>query len=367
MQYLLEMSICTVIFYGLFVMLYEDKNNHQFNRFYLLVSLLFSIGIPLLEIPVFPQYVLPVFSENVIDTGVSAGEEGFNLNWRNGLFTLWIVGVLFNMFLVLKSVFSLFRIIKNSEKRVEEDHTKVFTNGKMAVSSFLHYLFVPKEQEHSISDYEIKHELTHIRQRHSFDVLFVESIKAIFWFNPLMYLYQKRLAEIHEFLADQNTSNKLGKEAYEAFLIRQITARQQPRLVHNFYSLFKKRLVMMQSNNNVKNWQYWAVLPIFSLCFLLFSCENYIVNSTDKVVHPVIQSTLEGEIIDTIITFHPDTYEETIEYVKSKDKNRTTEGTSVEYTSPGIGIDTIIIFDPEEYSETVIIVNHETGLTDTIQ
>ena len=292
MQLLFEMSICSALFYGLFVMLYQGKNNHQFNRFYLLVSLLLSIGIPLLDLPVFPQYVVPqILADNQVIVRDEVRENSVLLNWKNGLIALWITGIILNLFLLMKNILSLLKIVKNSEKRAGQNHIKVFTNGEIAVSSFFYYLFIPKEQEENISDYEIKHELTHIRQRHSLDILFVETIKAFFWFNPMIYLYKKRLTEIHEFLADQNTSNELGKEAYEAFLIHQITARQQPRLVHNFYSLFKKRLVMIQSNVSMKKWQYWAVFPILTLCFTLFSCGDFTV---EKETYPAVSVELVG-------------------------------------------------------------------------
>ena len=365
MQLLLEMSISTLFFYGLFATLYEGKNNHQFNRFYLLVSLLFSIVIPLVGIPVFPQYELaqivverPVFTGNIVEGS------SYVLTWENAFFLLWGSGVILNFSLLFKSVFTLKRIVKSSEVEVEKDHTKVFTNDRMAVSSFLHYLFIPKEQKQTISDYEIKHELTHIHQNHSFDVLFIESIKAFFWFNPLLYLYKKRLVEIHEFLADQNTSNELGKEDYEAFLIRQITAGQQPKLVHNFYSLFKKRLVMMQSNVSMKYWQYGAVLPVFLLCFMIFSCNTYTVKNTK---YPPMPPELVGEMVDTVFTFDPETKTETIRYVKKGSEGFKGEVTSIQSQSTRTGIDTLIIFDPTDLIETVIVVNHDTGERDTIQ
>ena len=382
-QLLLEMSICSAVFYGLFIMLYEDKSNHKFNRFYILISLLLSISIPLLSIPVFPKEVVPYISESPAFTRTLIGEETYTLTWESSLFILWLSGVGLNLFFLLRSILSLRRIIKNNETQAEKDHTKVFVNDGMAVSSFFNYLFIPKAQKQTISDYEIKHELTHIRQKHSLDVLFIESIKAFLWFNPIIYLYKKRLVEIHEFLADQNTSNELGKEAYEAFLIRQITTGQQPNLVHNFYSLFKKRLVMMQSNVRLKYWQYGAIIPLFLLCFILFSCENYRVLDTqythtyptipnkindsitnyehDITVYPPIPPELVGKEIDTIFTFNPEDKTMTVHYGGHEDsKINSSELTGEE-------IDTLIIFDPADYTETMIIVNHETGEVDTIR
>ena len=391
MQLLFEMSICSVLLYGLFVMLYEGKNNHQFNRIYLLISLLLTIAFPLLDLPIFPKYVVAqIGADSPLSKGVAVGEESSFFNWESGLLVLWLAGLVLNMFFLLKNLFALAKIIRNSEKKLEQNHCIVFTRGEMAVSSFLNYLFIPKEQEQSISDYEIQHELTHIRQRHSIDILFVESLKAFFWFNPVIYLYKKRIIEIHEFLADQHTSNELGEEAYKAFLIHQITTRQQVRLVHNFYSLFKKRLVMMQSNVSLKSWQYWAILPAFLVCFALFSCENYKIQDkkysqtyplipnkiNDSIInyehditdYPSIPPELVGENIDTIFTFDPETQTVSVHYEKYNEQNNFDSEKSHPFDRDGTtGIDTIIIFDPADYSETVIVINHDTGETDTLQ
>jgi len=365
MHLLLEMSICSAAFFALFIWLYEGKNNHQFNRFYLLTSLLFSIGIPLVDLPVFPQYVVSQFvSDNQLIINDAIGGKSFVLTWEMSLMLLWILGVFLNLLLLLKSVISLLEIVKSSEKEREKDHIKIFTNNEMAVSSFLTYLFIPQNKKETVSDYEISHELTHILQKHSLDILFVECVKAILWFNPIVYFHKKKLIEIHEFLADENTSNTLGKEAYETFLIRQITTRQQVNLVHNFYSLFKKRLIMMQSNIPVKKWQYWAIIPIFLFCVTIFSCENY---KVEKKVYPAIPAELVGEAIDTIITFDPETKEETIKYVKREEATGTEKVINDLKAVNSTGIDTIIVFDPADFTETVIIVNHDTGAVDTIQ
>jgi len=351
-------------------LIYEGKNNHQFNRFYLLISTILLVAIPLLELPIFPLYV--TIQDVTIMPAVTSNSERVEpliFNWKNGMIFLWIVGAILNFFVLFKNIFSLYQVIKNSQKEEGNYHTKVFTNGEVAVSSFLNYLFIPELERGAITDYEIKHELTHIHQKHSIDILFIEGIKALLWFNPVIYLIKKRLIEIHEFLADQNTSKALGQDAYEDFLICQITAQQQPNLVHNFYSLFKKRLVMMQSDVTIKHWQYWTVLPIFLICFTLFSCENYNVTSSTSSelkgeVSPVISKRLKGETIDTIITFHPDTYEETVEYVKSEGTNDKRLLNDVESNT---GIDTIFIFDPADNSERIIVVNHDTGSIDTLQ
>lgn len=147
----------------------------------------------------------------------------------------------------------------------------------------------------------------------------------------------------------------------------------------------------MQSNDSIKRWQYWAVLPIFLLCFTLFSCENYkimdkehtrtyplipnkINDSTttyghnDIIDYPVIPPELVGENIDTVFTFDPESKTVSIHYEKYNEENHINTEKSHPLDRDGFtGIDTLIIFDPADYSETIIVINHDTGERDTIQ
>lgn len=195
-------------------------------------------------------------------------------------------------------------------------------------------------------------------------------IKIIFWWNPILFFYQKRLVEIHEYLADENTSKYFGQDNYEQFLAQKTSIPQQ-QLIHNFYTLFEKRIKMMNSEKKINKWQYAFLLPILGLVFMAFSLESYpvyqmqngaIISPTNQDTFPPIPPELIGKEIDTIVTFDSDTYEEQISYVLRIEGE---EGGVVlqEFT----GIDTLVIFDPDDFSETIIIINHDTGERDTLR
>lgn len=182
-------------------------------------------------------------------------------------------------------------------------------------------------------------------------------------------MYKKRLVEVHEYLADQSTWIQLGKESYENFLIQQVRLKTQNVITHHFYSLFKKRIVMMNSKAKTSPWQYLMLLPILALSLSLFSFETYPVYRQDGGAMHLQQDSIPAttiEVVDTIIVFDPATKEETITYVR-RNKTSNVKSTEPVITSPPKGIDTVIVFDPKTSGETMFIINHTTGKIDTIR
>ena len=208
-------------------------------------------------------------------------------------------------------------------------------------------------------------------QQSRWDILFLNAIKIIFWWNPILFLYQKRLVEIHEYLADESASKSFGQDNYEQFLAQKISIPQQ-QLIHNFYTLFEKRIKMMNSEKKINKWQYAFLLPVLGLVFMAFSLESYpvyevengnVIPMSDTDSFPPIPPELIGQDIDTFISFDPTTFKETVTYALSTGDDDFVP----ENETPSTGIDTLVIFDPVDFSETMIIINNETGQRDTIR
>jgi TonB family protein len=111
----------------------------------------------------------------------------------------------------------------------------------------------------------IQHELVHIGQRHSWDLMFFELMRIIGWFNPLVYVYQNRVSELHEFIADANVAKNHKSEQYQ-LLLSQVFKTQHISFINPFFksSLVKKRIVMLQKSKSKKVWQlkYLLLLPL---------------------------------------------------------------------------------------------------------
>lgn len=368
MLFAVQFTFCTLIFYLAYRLFYYNKIEQVFKRFYLLLSLALSLIIPVLSIPVFPELiVLPAIQP--ISSAVTQAPELSFFTWESSLLVLCLIGTCIALLIFLRQVLFIIRIIKSGELSRFEDHTQVLTKAKIGLCSFLHYLIIPSESEGAIGAYERAHELAHIRQRHSYDVLFCEALTVIFWFNPVLYLYRKDFTEVHEYLADAAVIETYGHRNYQSFLIQRIKADYPKSALHNsFSSIIKKRLDMMHSNAKTTKGQYLA-LPVFLLFALgLFSFKSYPVNADGTPYEAMVNDSIPV-ITDTIILFDPATGKETVTIVKRAESSSSgaTPVSELVYDEVKTGIDTVIVFDPADYSETMYIINHETGETDTIK
>jgi len=174
----------------------------------------------------------------------------------------------------------LYTFIKSGQLLLKNNFKIVSVNIDFTAFSFLNYIFIgsnlPEEKKQQI----ITHELVHIKDRHSWDLLFFELLRILFWFNPFIYLYQKRITEVHEFIVDNklNTSNANKKEYYKILLSDAFNT-ETISFVNSFYntSLIKKRIQMLtkMKSKDRQLLKYLVVIPtlLFSLTYVSYSKE----------------------------------------------------------------------------------------------
>ncbi len=123
----------------------------------------------------------------------------------------------------------------------------------------------------------MQHELVHVRQWHTIDVLLMEFLLALQWFNPLMYYFRNRLKEVHEFIADEYVVQQTGQRyQYAAVLVEAALTPSTPSSVVNTFSSFTKQRLIMLAKNRSPFWKtakYVLALPLFCAFVLLFSFD----------------------------------------------------------------------------------------------
>ncbi|MGN6398041.1 MAG: M56 family metallopeptidase [Mucilaginibacter sp.] len=141
-----------------------------------------------------------------------------------------------------------------------------------AAFSFLKYVFIGDQ----IRDEKIvlQHELTHIKQNHSIDVLLMELIIIINWFNPFVYLLQRSLKTVHEYIADEKTAPfENGVIAYSSFLLDNAYGLNGPSVTHSFfnYNLLKKRIIMLNKtrSGSLARLNYLVTVPLLGAMFFM--------------------------------------------------------------------------------------------------
>src|SRR5688572_13134775 len=286
--YLLQVVLATGILYGYYHLALRNKKFHQYNRIYLLAAVFIGIFIPLFSIPVrFSQEinVLPVLQTLSVITGTETStstqliEDSLiksNLfTWENFVYGIYLLIV---FIITLRIVFSLAKIrsiIKNNTVEKLDKVLFVRTNEPGTPFSFFRWLFWNNkiDLQSAKGKHIFRHELFHIRQKHSVDIVFMEILSAVFWINPFFYLVKKELKAIHEFLADRSAINETDPRSYAELLLMQALDTKHQLINPFFHTQIKRRITMITSNKSTgqQYLQKVAVLPLAALIIAAFA------------------------------------------------------------------------------------------------
>ncbi len=285
LAYIIKSTLCMVVLLGFYKLALENAVMHTFKRFYLLGSLVFALSIPLLtitytttEVVVEPTAVVVAGSD--IAQHISTTPVSPAVIWPSQiLWSVYVLGVLLYAIRFCLNLWRLKRKINSAIHIDKEQYTLALMPTTIIPHSFFKWIFLSRKPyyNHQIADQVIAHEATHVIQRHSLDILLIELLQVIFWFNPLMRWMKTAIKTNHEFLADrgvlhQNTSVL----TYQNLLLSFASSPDQAALESPInYSLTKKRILMLSKTTNPK--RIWAstllLLPVLALCVFLFNQE----------------------------------------------------------------------------------------------
>ena len=206
--YILKSAACMAILLLFYKLVLERENMHVFKRYFLLCAILVSFIIPSI---VFVEYIEPSISSEITQTSPNTiipsqisnlSSDMEVINWSRLLWTIYFMGLLGFGFRFAKHLYQILRRIKVNPKLKAQFSTKVLLKEKLPPHTFLSYIFLNKNkfESNAIPKAVLIHEEIHAQQFHSLDVLLIELLQVIFWFNPLVYLFKKSIKLNHEFL-----------------------------------------------------------------------------------------------------------------------------------------------------------------------
>ncbi|MCP4550924.1 MAG: M56 family metallopeptidase [Bacteroidetes bacterium] len=229
------------------------------NRFYLIGSIIISFVLPLFKVPVFydnPELTYVVVLEAVTITAQKVESSLLNnLSIYQIIFIVYLSGA---AIFFIRFIFQLLQLVFLIRKlgATNIDGLKVIKlNCKYSPFSYFNFIFLNEE---NLKDRNLKeiinHEKIHIKQKHSIDLILLEFLTIIQWFNPFIWFYKASIKGIHEYLADDGLlTNGLNKASYQKLLLNQSVGIQINNLTNNFnQSLIKKRFIMMTKNQSKK-------------------------------------------------------------------------------------------------------------------
>lgn len=279
--YILQMMACSAILYGYYHFFLKNEKFHAYNRFYLIGAVLVSILLPFVKIPVnwmnpVAESPLEIFVSNAEVVTVSAAADAGNHSLLWYALIMILVLIWLGLFIrIAMSIIKIFRLQKNAPVELLDDIRMIKTSDPDAPFSFFKWLFwnerTPTESEEGRQ--MLRHELYHIRQKHSIDLLLMEILLAVCWFNPFFYLYRREIKTIQEFLADKHATADGDIASYAELLVLQTMSGTGNRLINPFFhNQLKRRITMLLSSK--KSGPQWLrkllVLPVAAIIITLF-------------------------------------------------------------------------------------------------
>ncbi|UPT71696.1 MAG: hypothetical protein M0D53_05015 [Flavobacterium sp. JAD_PAG50586_2] len=279
-DFLIKSSICLTTFLVFYYLILEREKTHQFNRFYLLLSIVISFILPFLTFEIIK--IIPAVEEVQTITSIPVAFETTTETIDYTPLVLWsIYGLITFVFLIRfgKNIWKLVSKSKSNPIVKYKNAELVLVDEKTLPHTFLNSIFINSEDynQRNIEDELYTHELVHVNQKHTLDILFIELLKSIFWFNPILIFYKKAIQLNHEFLADGKVVESHNNVPfYQSLLLQKGNGHQTIYLASNLnYLVTKKRLIMMTKNTpkTIAALKKVAVIPILAGLIYFFCVE----------------------------------------------------------------------------------------------
>ena len=291
--YILKSSVCLVVFYLFYRLLLSRETFHRFNRVALLSILLLSCLLPLVEVTVeeqtevhqtmmtLEQWLMLADMMNTADTTDLQAEE-VTVTWIQVALLVYLAGILL---FALRNGYSLLKLggllksgrKENLSKYIDggEKVTLIVHDRDIAPFSWMKCIVISEKDLDENGREILIHELAHIQNRHSWDLLVADICIFFQWFNPASWLLKQELQNIHEYEADETVIVKgVDAKQYQLLLIKKAVGTRLYSMANSFnHSKLKKRITMMlkEKSNPWAKLKYLYILPVAAIAVTAFA------------------------------------------------------------------------------------------------
>ena len=305
--------IATIILYYTYRLLFGKCNRFNVCRIILLTMSVFAFVFPFISIKIsgqMPEYFFIMDNVEILSNNEIILEtenvKNNSLSFLQIVSAAYIIGVIFSF---MKMIFNIYKVnkIKKGKKFEIIDNVKIIhTNENHIPFSFFNNIYLPNEINNPLI---LKHEMSHVKNHHSLDVILMEIMISFQWFNPFIYKMKKELQNVHEYIADNEAvENETDKSNYMMLLLQQCTADNFNTVANNFsFLLTKKRISMITQKQKTKRMvmRLLLTLPVFAMLILLNTqCDNPKSNDEgngSKEQVPVEKSEGQGQLSGTVV------------------------------------------------------------------
>jgi TonB family protein len=280
--YLIKAVICLAALYIVSQLFLCRDTMYERNRIFILLSLLSSLLLPLITIETKEPLDMQFFSKDLTDVYITgnfnsptnSAEQYFIADLGKIALYIYITGVLiFGLKLLSEIAILLILIIKN--KKNTSHVIRLKDNSLSAFSAFGH-IFIQSDMDSEEAEKIVRHEQKHLNRYHFVDIILIEVIKVIQWFNPFIYLFDRSLRAVHEYQADMECIRSgITVHGYQGLMLNQVFSTKIFNTVNNFSNptLIKKRMIMMTKRRSkaLVNLKILLVLPVLLILLISFS------------------------------------------------------------------------------------------------
>ena len=267
-----KVAVLIAVFYMFYRLLLSRETFHRVNRIVLLLTAVASFILPFCVITMHETVTMPMPEMHVEMGPLMAEVETPSVPlWQTLLPILFIIGMCATLGHTLLSMIRIILLIRKSEQHPQPDGVTVCVTGNAALSPFswMHYIVMNREDYETHDSAILAHERGHIRLHHSWDLILVDTLTALQWFNPAMWMLRADLRAIHEYEADAAVlSQGINARQYQYLLITKAAGIGGYSLANGIsHSTLKNRINMMLHTKSPRQryLKLLALLPIVAV------------------------------------------------------------------------------------------------------
>jgi TonB family protein len=307
---MVKVAVYMIAFYLVYSVMLSRDTAYGRNRAFILLSLLLALVFPLITVQTIKPWNIQFFGKFLSEVFVTANagaaktisSGGSSSGLLQTIYSIYIiVAFIFVFKLIIDLINLLFLILRHKDagSRIIRFHG-FNTCGFSAMG----YVFINTRLSPEEAGEIIRHEQNHLKQNHFIDIIFIELVKALQWFNPVVYLFNRSLRAIHEYQADREClSSGVPIVNYQSLLLNQVFKSRAFNLTNSFSnpSLIKKRMVMMTKKRTpiFASFKILLVIPVTAIVFLAISAYKEIPNTSVKQIVPEIVTLNPSSSTDT--------------------------------------------------------------------
>lgn len=306
MLYVIKAAITLALLYSCFFLFLSKETFHRFNRCMLVGIMLVSLFMPMFhfttEHPTTLNeevYQMQNYIEHDTAPIIVTAQQAQGITWIQALTWIYMAGVVLMLILTLVQATSLIRFMSSGVRHTDsQGNTVILHNNDVPPFSIFRYIVMSVKDYESSRQYILTHEQEHIRLGHTYDLLLLQGMKTLMWFNPFIWFLSRDLKAVHEYEADQAVINQgIDAKSYQQLLVMKVVGNRLQPFTNNLnHGSLKKRIIMMyqKPSNRWLMLKALCAIPVAALTINTFATPI----ETDPVEDMV--KTLETTNVPTI-------------------------------------------------------------------